>query len=169
MWQKSARCRFLLPYLMHFAGQYTRRAENKKSQQQHLQSCAFEKNEITLSFFSFCLSGESIGKRKTRTSRTCKKQPRQTLSEVQSIMVKPAWKGYWKRLTFLVKKTSEVHKNHLEESLLGQKNTCLQGQKRNTKAGRLLSNTLEVCFCQFLAFQKTKGWSLVFLLQLLLP
>ena len=161
MWQKSARC---YSYLMHFALAniyQERRAENKKSQQQHLQSCAFEKR-MKLPF----LSGESIGK---RPCRTCKKQPRQTLSEVQSIMVKPAWKGYWKRLTFLVKKTSEVHKNHLEESLLGQKNTCLQGQKRNTKAGRLLSNTLEVCFCQFLAFQKTKGWSLVFLLQLLLP
>ena len=153
----------LLVFDAFCAGQYIleeKGAENKKSQQQHLQSCAFEKR-MKLPF----LSGESIG----RTSRTCKKQPRQTLSEVQSIMVKPAWKGYWKRLTFLVKKTSEVHKNHLEESLLGQKNTCLQGQKRNTKAGRLLSNTLEVCFCQFLAFQKTKGWSLVFLFQLLLP
>ena len=94
----------LLVFDAFCAGQYIleeKGAENKKSQQQHLQSCAFEKR-MKLPF----LSGESIG----RTSRTCKKQPRQTLSEVQSIMAKPAWlrKGYWKRLTFLVR-TSEVH------------------------------------------------------------
>ena len=119
----------LLVFDAFCAGQYIleeKGAENKKSQQQHLQSCAFEKR-MKLPF----LSGESIG----RTSRTCKKQPRQTLSEVQSIMAKPAWlrKGYWKRLTFLVR-TSEVHKNHLEWKVcFGQTKTPVFKAKNQTK------------------------------------